>query len=36
LRYDNPQARMPHHFPVDPTQKEIQDMFEEVMGEKPT
>jgi aryl-alcohol dehydrogenase-like predicted oxidoreductase len=36
LRYDNPQARMPHHFPFDPTQKEIQDMFEEVMGEKPT
>jgi aryl-alcohol dehydrogenase-like predicted oxidoreductase len=29
LRYDNPQARLPHHFPLDPTQKEVQEMFEE-------
>ncbi len=29
LRYDNPQARWPHHFPLDQTQKEVQEMFRE-------
>jgi aryl-alcohol dehydrogenase-like predicted oxidoreductase len=28
LIYDNPEARIPHHFPSDPQQKEIKDMFE--------
>jgi uncharacterized protein len=27
LRYDNPEARLPHHFPLDPTQKEVEEMF---------
>ena len=30
LRFDNPEARYPHHFPLDPTQKEVQDMFEDL------
>jgi predicted aldo/keto reductase-like oxidoreductase len=33
LRYDNPQARLPHHFPLDSTQKEVQEMlFREAGG----
>jgi hypothetical protein len=28
LAYDNPQARLVHHFPLDQQQKEIKDMFE--------
>ena len=27
IKYDNPHAREPHHFPLDPTIKEIKDMF---------
>lgn len=29
LRFDNPQARLPHGFPLDPTQKEVKEMFKE-------
>ncbi len=29
LRYDNPQARWPHGFPLDQTQREVQEMFKE-------
>jgi aryl-alcohol dehydrogenase-like predicted oxidoreductase len=29
LKFDNPQAREPHGFPLDPTQKEVQEMFKE-------
>jgi predicted aldo/keto reductase-like oxidoreductase len=33
LKFDNPQARWAHHFPLDPTQKEVQEMlFEEAGG----
>ncbi len=33
LRFDNPQARLPHGFPLDPTQKEVQEMlFQEAGG----
>lgn len=28
LSFDNPQARLAHHFPIDPQQKEIKEMFE--------
>lgn len=27
IRYDNPEARLPHHFPLDPKQKEVEEMF---------
>jgi len=27
LRFDNPQARLPHGFPLDNTQKEVQEML---------
>jgi len=29
LRFDNPQARLPHDFPLDNTQKEVKEMFQE-------
>ena len=32
LKYDNPQAREPHHFPLDPTIKEVKAMFKGVMA----
>jgi hypothetical protein len=32
LRFDNPQARNAHGFPLDPTQKEVKEMFQEVSG----
>ena len=33
LRFDNPQARLPHGFPLDPTQKEVKEMlFDEAGG----
>jgi len=33
LRFDNPQARLPHGFPLDLTQKEVQEMlFKEAGG----
>ncbi|HWE01945.1 MAG TPA: aldo/keto reductase [Tepidisphaeraceae bacterium] len=35
LKYDNPQAREPHHFPLDPTIKEVKDMFKGVMSASP-
>jgi hypothetical protein len=35
LRYDNPQARLPHHFPIDPQQKEVKQMFENAEGATP-
>jgi len=33
LKYDNPETRRPHHFPIDATQKEVQDMLEQTMGQ---
>ncbi len=36
LIYDNPQARLPHHFPLDPQQKEVKDMFESDRSASPT
>jgi hypothetical protein len=27
LRFDNPQARLPHGFPLDITQKEVKEML---------
>ena len=35
LRYDNPQARLPHGYPIDPQQKEIKQMFENAEGATP-
>jgi aryl-alcohol dehydrogenase-like predicted oxidoreductase len=32
LEFDNPQAREAHDFPLDPMQKEVQDMFKEAAG----
>ena len=32
LRYDNPVTRLPHGFPVDPTQREVKDMLEKGNG----
>ena len=33
LKFDNPQARWAHGFPLDPTQKEVQEMlFKEAGG----
>jgi uncharacterized protein len=29
LKYDNPQARLPHDFPLDPTEFEVKEMFKE-------
>jgi len=34
IKYDNPQARIPHDFPLDPTIIEVKEMFQSVMGEK--
>jgi aryl-alcohol dehydrogenase-like predicted oxidoreductase len=34
LKYDNPETRMPHGFPVEPENKEMKEMFKE-SGEKP-
>jgi uncharacterized protein len=28
LKYDNPEARLAHQFPIDPTQKEVKEMLE--------
>jgi predicted aldo/keto reductase-like oxidoreductase len=28
LRYDNPVTRLPHGFPIDPTQREVREMLE--------
>ncbi len=35
IKYDNPQAREPHHFPLDPTVKEVKDMFKGAMSASP-
>ena len=32
LRFDNPQARLSHGFPLDPTQKEVKEMLYEEAG----
>ena len=32
LRYDNPMTRLPHGFPVDPTQREVAEMMEKGDG----
>ena len=32
LRYDNPQTRLPHDFPLDITQKEVQEMLYKEAG----
>lgn len=32
LRYDNPVTRLPHGFPIDPTQREVKAMLEEGTG----
>jgi aryl-alcohol dehydrogenase-like predicted oxidoreductase len=34
LKYDNPETRLPHGFPVESTNKEMKEMFQEA-GEKP-
>ena len=28
MRYDNPEARKAHDYPIDPTQKEIKELFQ--------
>jgi predicted aldo/keto reductase-like oxidoreductase len=35
LKFDNPQARLPHGFPLDPTQKEVQEMMHAADGAGP-
>jgi len=32
LRYDNPITRLPHGFPIDPTQREVTDMLKDGNG----
>jgi predicted aldo/keto reductase-like oxidoreductase len=32
LRYDNPVTRLPHGFPIDPTQKEVKAMLQKGVG----
>jgi aryl-alcohol dehydrogenase-like predicted oxidoreductase len=32
LKFDNPQARIAHDFPIDPEQKEVKEEFRRVMG----
>jgi aryl-alcohol dehydrogenase-like predicted oxidoreductase len=32
LKYDNPVTRLPHGFPIDPTQKEVKEMLHEGTG----
>ena len=32
LRYDNPVTRLPHGFPIDPTQREVEDMLDKGTG----
>jgi hypothetical protein len=33
LKYDNPEARMAHDFPIDQQQKEVKEMLKEVENE---
>jgi hypothetical protein len=35
LKYDNPQARVPHDFPLDPNIKEVKEEFRRVLGGSP-
>ncbi len=35
LKYDNPDTRTPHGFPIDPTQREIQDTFHNDLSASP-
>ena len=32
IRYDNPETREPHGFPIDPTVKEVKDMMARGIG----
>ncbi len=32
LRYDNPITRLPHGFPIDPTQREVKEMLAKGTG----
>jgi hypothetical protein len=32
LKFDNPWARLPHGYPLDPTQREVQEMFQKEAG----
>jgi hypothetical protein len=32
LRFDNPMTRLPHGFPLDKNNKEVQDMFKKPQG----
>ena len=32
LRYDNPVTRLPHGFPIDPSQKEVKEMLKAPFG----
>ena len=33
IKYDNPETRRPHHFPLDPMQKEVKEMLEQTTGQ---
>ncbi len=36
LKFDNPQARIPHDFPLDPNIKEVKEEFRRVLGGSPS
>ena len=36
IKYDNPQARIPHDFPLEPTVKEVKEMFRRALGGSPS
>jgi aryl-alcohol dehydrogenase-like predicted oxidoreductase len=36
IKYDNPETRRPHHFPLDPMQKEVKEMLEQTTGQSKT
>ncbi len=33
IKYDNPETRGPHDFPLDPEIRELKDMFKQILGE---
>ena len=35
IKYDNPEARLPHRYPIDPQIKEVKDMFESAGSASP-
>jgi predicted aldo/keto reductase-like oxidoreductase len=35
LKFDNPEARLAHRYPIDPQQKEVKQMFEDTMSPTP-